>query len=181
MESHVLFCDAYLDIETTGLDPACSDITVLGLYLEGQKGGRIVQLIGDAINYLNLSRFLNGVKNIYTFNGSNFDLPFIKEKLGIDLRIFFNHCDLMYVCRGLGLYGGLKVVEKKLGIRRRLVDIDGRVAVFLWREYKSSGDLNCLRILLEYNREDVYNLKILRKKLEEIFREREACSISFRP
>jgi len=56
-------------------------------------------------------------------------------------------------------------VEQRLGIPRRLQDINGWDAVRLWWRYMDYGDLDALTTLLEYNREDVMNLKVLRDKV----------------
>ena len=37
--------------------------------------------------------------------------------------------------------------------------------MLLWQRYQNYGDRNSLDLLLEYNREDVVNLKVLREKL----------------
>ena len=100
-------------------------------------------------------------------NGSRFDLPVIKRKLGLDLREQFESHDLMLLCWKRNLYGGLKKVEKVLGIRRRLPDMDGQEAMHLWYRYQKYGDRFSLERLLEYNREDVMNLIPLHKKLVE--------------
>ena len=71
----------------------------------------------------------------------------------------------MYDCWRRNLYGGLKEVERKLGIDRRSAGIDGRMAVRLWWNYKLYDDEKALLTLLGYNREDVLNLKLLRQKL----------------
>lgn len=162
------FYTAYLDIETTGLSPLYSDITVIGIYLESLDDERFIQLVGEEITPYNLMLVLEKVKDLYTYNGSRFDLPFIKVKLNLDLNKKFVHHDLMFTCWSKNLYGGLKAVERKLGIERRLKDVDGRMAVILWYRYVMLKDEYALEMLLEYNREDVYNLKLLRKKLEEI-------------
>ncbi|MFP3880569.1 MAG: ribonuclease H-like domain-containing protein [Dehalococcoidia bacterium] len=36
----------------------------------------------------------------------------------------------------------------------------------MWWRYLDSGDLDALATLLEYNREDVMNLKVLRERLD---------------
>ena len=102
---------------------------------------------------------------IYTYNGSRFDLPFIKAKLGVDLKPCFKHTDLMYDCWRNDLKGGLKAVERKLGIGRELKGVDGRMAVQLWWDYANNNDQQALQTLLAYNREDVVNLRQLRRKL----------------
>ena len=40
-----------------------------------------------------------------------------------------------------------------------------RIAVRLWWRYVDYGDQDALRILLDYNKEDVINLKVLKDKL----------------
>lgn len=101
----------------------------------------------------------------YSYNGSRFDLPFIRAKLGIDLNECFRHRDLMYDCWKNDLKGGLKAVERRLGIERKLQGVDGYVAVQLWWDYMNNNDEQALRVLLDYNKEDVVNLKALRRKL----------------
>jgi uncharacterized protein YprB with RNaseH-like and TPR domain len=108
---------------------------------------------------------LDGVDIIYTYNGSRFDLPFIRSKLGIDLAVLFPHRDLMYDCWRNNLRGGLKAVERQLGIDRELVGVDGYEAVKLWWRYVESFDLDALNTLLAYNKEDVVNLKVLKERL----------------
>ena len=127
----------------------------------------VVQLLRDEITMDKLLQALDGVHTIYTYNGSRFDLPFIKDSLGIDLLSIFTHHDLMYDCWKLNLKGGLKVVESRLGISRRLDGITGLDAVMLWQKYEREGDQTALQLLLQYNKEDVTNLRVLREKLWE--------------
>ncbi|MFQ5902606.1 MAG: ribonuclease H-like domain-containing protein [Candidatus Binatia bacterium] len=155
----------YLDIETTSLDPSDGDLTVIGLYLDDDREQRIVQLVGNEISAAKILETFERVKVLYTYNGERFDLPYIKAKLGVDLARSCLHKDLMYECWRRNLYGGLKEVERQLGIKRELTGIDGRAAVQLWFNYKSYGDKRFLTTLLEYNREDVLNLRVLRQKL----------------
>lgn len=156
---------AYLDIETTGLSRYCCDLTVIGIGLEEAGRIEVIQLIEADLHEEKLLKALQGVDEIYSYNGSRFDLPFIKAKLAVDLKQCFRHTDLMYDCWRKNLKGGLKVVEEKLGIKRRLRNVDGRVAVQLWWDYVDNNDAWALRALLEYNQEDVVNLRVLRQKL----------------
>ena len=157
--------DAYLDIETTGLYPEGSQITVIGIHLVDGESQSFVQLVGDDITAEKLLECLEGVTLIHTYNGSRFDLPFINSCLGVDLENMFQHYDLMYHCWRCNLYGGLKRVERKLGISRKLNDINGWDAVRLWWRYINDYDERALNTLLEYNREDVVNLKTLKEVL----------------
>lgn len=156
---------SYLDIETTGLSPLNGELTVIGVHLEDAGQNGFIQLVGDEITPSRLKNIIGNTQVIYTYNGSRFDLPFIREKLGVDLSECCQHRDLMYSCWERNLYGGLKSVERQLGIQRKLTDIDGWVAVQLWTDYVRYDDRESLLRLLAYNREDVLNLKVLRQKL----------------
>ena len=97
-----------------------------------------------------------------TFNGYCFDIPFIKAKMpDIDFSQF--HVDLRFALKSLGYSGGLKKIEKKMGIHRAS-DLDGMTgwdAVKLWHRYKRDNDENALDTLIRYNIEDIENLKTL--------------------
>ena len=157
--------EAYLDIETTGLSRSYSEITVVGIYLCNDTDTEFIQLVGDEISDVSLMKALEGVDVIYTYNGSRFDLPFISYRLGVNLAQSFSHQDLMYDCWRNNLYGGFKAVERQLGIDRRLKQVTGYEAVRLWWRYVNDYDEYALATLLEYNKEDVLNLKTLRERL----------------
>jgi len=154
--------EAYLDIETTGLSSWYNEITVIGIYICDGDDTRSFQIVGDDISPERILETLDGVEVIYTYNGSRFDLPFIHSRLGIDLAETFGHRDLMYECWRCNLYGGLKSVERQLGINRKLTEIRGYDAIRLWWRYVNDYDEDALTTLLEYNREDVINLKTLK-------------------
>jgi len=161
--------EAYLDIETTGLSSWDCEITVIGVHLYNGIDKRFIQLVGEAITADSVLQALHGVEVIYTYNGSRFDLPFIASRLGIDLALQFRHRDLMYDCWSNGLYGGFKAVERQLGIDRRLKGMNGFDAVRLWWKYVNEYDQDALTTLLEYNKEDVLNLRALKEKLPPDF------------
>ena len=157
--------EAYLDIETTGLSPGDCIVTVVGMYICHGEDARVVQLVGKDVTTKHILGALEGASMIHTYNGSRFDLPFIHCCLGVDLNRLFPHRDLMYDCWRKKLYGGLKAVERQLGIERRLKDMNGWEAVRLWWKYVDSFDLKALDKLIEYNKEDVVNLKTLKARL----------------
>lgn len=157
--------EAYLDIETTGLSPESCQITVIGIQLGNGDNTRFIQLVGDNITPASVLEALSGAEIIYTYNGSRFDLPFINSRLGVRLDEFFKHRDLMYDCWRNDLYGGLKAVERQLGIRRQRTDISGLDAIRLWWRYINYSDNGALRTLLDYNKEDVFNLRVLKDRL----------------
>ena len=152
---------AYLDIETS-FEGA---ITVVGLYATDRG---LIQLVDPQISDVTVWQALEGVETICTYNGSRFDLPVIRRRLGLDLRAAFQSNDLMYTCWRHGLFGGLKRVEEQLGIPRRSKGIDGMEAMRLWSRYENDTDEEALRALLTYNREDVLNLPVLEGRLMEL-------------
>jgi uncharacterized protein len=157
--------EAYLDIETTGLSPEYSEITVIGIHVCKGEKTTFIQLVGRDITRGNMLEALEGVQILHTYNGSRFDLPFIHRKLGVNLEEFCSHRDLMYDCWKNNLRGGFKAVERQLGIDRESKGIDGLEAVRLWWKYVDAFDLEALNTLLQYNKEDVMNLKILKDKI----------------
>ena len=161
--------EAFLDIETTGLSPFDSEITVIGIHICNGEDTQFIQLVGKDITANNVLEALDGVNVIFTYNGSRFDLPFIHERFGINLAGLFTHHDLMYDCWQKNLYGGLKAVERQLGIARQLGEVNGYEAIRLWWKYMDSFDLEALNTLLEYNKEDVVNLRILKDILIDAY------------
>ena len=149
---------SYLDIETS----FGGKITIIGIYHERDS---LIQLVGDDITCSNVMTSLDKTTTIVTYNGNRFDLPVIKNRLGINLKKHFLSLDLMYECWRQNLYGGLKKVEEQLGIARKSQGIDGWEAMRLWERYLYNNDLKALKTLLNYNRDDVLNLPILEKRL----------------
>lgn len=158
-------CEAYLDIETTGFHPVHNEITVVGIYLNKNNEERFVQLVGNKITQDSILEALQGAEELFTYNGHRFDLPFIYSRHGVNLESHFNHCDLMHHCWRKHLYGGLKAVERCLGIERHNKEVNGYEAVRLWWKYINDYDKVALKTLLDYNKEDVINLKVLKEKL----------------
>ena len=71
--------------------------------------------------------------------------------------------DVKSVTDRLGLKGGLKEIERKLGIKRgKIVEkFYGGDALTLWKMYRATGDEHYLKLLVEYNEEDIINLKTI--------------------
>ena len=149
---------AYLDIETTGLEPWGHSITSIALY-----DGKSIKTYVQGQNLEDFERDVEAYKIIVTYNGKCFDVPFIQWYFRI--RLDQVHIDLRYVLKSLGYSGGLKGCEAQLGIDRAdLTGVDGFFAVLLWNEYSRAGNEKALKTLLAYNIEDVVNLETLMVK-----------------
>lgn len=146
----------YLDIETDGGHHGHS-ITTIGMY----DGDRFTCLVkGQDLD--DFPTYLEDKSLIVTFFGGGFDLPMLGKRFP-DLRFEQIHIDLCPTLRQLGLRGGLKKIEKQLGMNRG-DDTDGLTgldAIRLWRRYQVLHDQSALDTLIAYNREDVVNLEKL--------------------
>ncbi len=146
---------AYLDIETDGLQQGCK-VTVVGVHREGTTRTLV---LGQDLTSEALSRTLAGCSMLVTFNGSAFDLPILQYHFPFSLPPV-PHFDLKHGCRRIGLNGGLKSVERSVGIKRdHIVEyMAGEDAAFLWKLWERRGNKNALNLLKRYNEEDARNL-----------------------
>lgn len=146
---------AYVDIETTGgYYPGA--ITVIGVY-----DGLTVKSYVKGENLGDFAEEIEKYALLVTFNGSTFDLPFLRRAFP-DVDWSHLHIDLRYPLASLGYRGGLKQIERTLGLCRE-GDIDGLCgddAIRLWDEYRR-GNARSLELLLAYNAADVENLETL--------------------
>ncbi len=146
----------YLDIETNG-GSSGDDVTIIGLYdgvtYTGLVQGESLESFRDIISHYSM---------IVTFFGGGFDIP-VLQKCFRDLPFDQIHVDLCPALRTVGVRGGLKRIERELGVTRpEAVDgLTGYDAVKLWRRYRQLRDENALETLIAYNREDVLNLPVL--------------------
>jgi hypothetical protein len=158
---------AFVDIETTGLSPNFHEITIIGIY-----NGKEAKMFIKGINLDDAVDELSKYKQLVTFNGARFDLPFIES----EYPGFFNHLhtDLMYPLRKIGYSGGLKNIECMLGLKRSgdTVGISGFDAVRLWKKYER-GDKKALELLVKYNTEDIVNLETIIEMTYPVMLEKE--------
>ncbi len=154
----------FLDIETTGLSPQYAYVTAVCVH--GRNGTK--SYVADDNMHL-LTGDLEEYKYVVTFNGARFDLPFLSQSMGLVFPQI--HLDLLYPLKSLGLRGGLKNIEKQLGMSRDTDGVTGFDAVRLWHAYKNDRSVevagrnvrgvDALDLLVEYNREDTVNLEKL--------------------
>ena len=145
----------YLDIETTGPVVDASALTVIGVY-----DGVHPQVY---VRGKNLDDFIATVAEftlLVTYNGKGFDIPVLRRVFGLPLA--HAHIDLRSPLAALGYKGGLKKIERTVGLEREgpLALLDGWGAVLLWQYYEAGED-DALETLLRYNLEDVIHLPAL--------------------
>jgi hypothetical protein len=171
---------AYLDIETSyhgtftdqRLFKDCKHhrITVIGVRILDGETDAFIQLVGEDV-------VLQGVERLVTYNGRSFpdkvkgyvgfDFPVIAAQLGVVLDQEFAHVDLCPECWRKGLWGGQKVVEQSLGLKRKLPGKDGKWADEMWKKYETTRDESLKNDVLAYNREDVMMLRSIEEALEK--------------
>ncbi|MFH1133691.1 MAG: ribonuclease H-like domain-containing protein [Nanoarchaeota archaeon] len=145
----------YIDIETS-FD---GDITVVGLF---DGDGTKTMVKGINLDARKLKEYLARFKLMVTFNGASFDLPILNRYYPGCIPSV-PHLDLRHACARIGLHGGLKSIEKQVGIHRddEVVNVVGSDAPMLWRYFKATGDEHYLQLLVKYNDEDTVNLERL--------------------
>ncbi|MBC8064342.1 MAG: ribonuclease H-like domain-containing protein [Chlorobia bacterium] len=149
----------YLDIETDG-GQGGSSVTMIGLY-----DGKEFQCLVKGDNLENFRDIISQYSMIVTFFGSAFDLPML-QKCFSGIRFDQIHLDLCPTLRRVDVRGGLKKIEKQLGIARGedTEGLNGYDAILLWQRFQRNRDDRALEKLIAYNRDDVVNLE----KLAEI-------------
>jgi len=155
---------AYLDIETDGSAgdhlPDGADrpggTTVLSVW-----DGSEARVFPRGKDLDELPKYLSRYKVLCTFNGKSFDIPYLERCYGRD---FFKgaHLDLQPITRAVGLTGGLKKIEKLIGLERpkAIAHYTGWDAVKLWGAF-TRGRTDALEPLARYNLADSVNLQAL--------------------
>lgn len=169
---------AIADIETTGLSPRSSQVILGGLIVPDGEDRLAVQYFADSPEEEEelLDRYaamLAEYDVIVTYNGSTFDLPFLKKRMKahrIDTE-GLERCYSMDLYRILKKYSGLseilpdlkqKTVEKYMGAGQARRDrIDGAESVRLYCQYVGSRGAQREELLdriLLHNRDDIVKL-----------------------
>ena len=144
----------FLDVETTGLGRQ-DQLTVIGVWRNG-----VLRQYVQGHDIADFLREWRRIEVLVTYNGLRFDWPMLARQLG--LACMPPHIDLMVEARVHGAVGGLKDVERMLGISRTDDEVgNGAEAVRLWYAYRQAGDCASLAKLLRYNARDVMSLVAL--------------------
>jgi hypothetical protein len=153
----------FLDIETTGIGTENNNVTLIGTFSNGS-----LSLFVAGVNLSDFPCHIAKYPIVVTFNGSQFDLPFLRTHFP-EAQLDKAHIDLRYILASLGYKGGLKAVERAIGLHREPLvrGITGQDAPKLWQQYPV-GDDAALEILALYNLTDVVQLvQLLRFAIRE--------------
>lgn len=147
---------AYLDIETGDDVVGWEGISAIGVC--DRAGPRLLLAGRDLHLFPEVAR---GWSMLVTFNGLSFDLSVLRRAFP-SWRPPVCHLDLRHLLARLGWGGGLKAIERALGLQRpdHLDGLGGWDAGRLWRRGRD-GDRAALRLFAEYNLYDVINLRTL--------------------
>lgn len=150
----------FFDIETTGLSSYDSIITVIVAFHKGQ--------LHTFLFRENLDQFLDLVEQsdlLVAFNGNSFDIPFVEHAFNIP-EIGCPFIDLRWICYHLDYYGGLKSIEKQMGIERpaQIDSVDGFEAIGLFFDWQN-GDLKAKQKLIAYCQADVLSVYLVAHEL----------------
>lgn len=140
----------FFDIETTGLSSYDNIVTVAAA-LENNK----LEIFTEGYNLADFLEYIDSRELVVSFNGKCFDIPFLERVFHIP-GFTVPHIDLRWVAWHAGFKGGLKVIEREMGIIRpgHLLDVDGFEALNLYWQWHA-GDEDSGYQLVQYCAADV--------------------------
>ena len=158
----------FLDIETTGLSPANSNLYMIGLAYYKDSTWCIEQWMAERLTeerelLLKLAQLLPNFSHIIHFNGNRFDIPYLTEKgkeLFVELS-FKNHTGIDIYKRITPLKNALvlpdcrqKTIEQFLGINR-LDKYTGGELIQVYKAYTKAPSNSMLDLLVQHNLDDM--------------------------
>lgn len=163
-----------LDIETTGLNPALNSF-VLGC-VTGECEGKLHQFLAENRGeeeeaLMEYAEYLSGLDAVVTYNGRNFDIPFIERRLGKFGRTGVSmpyDLDIYQVVNGYSTIRKhlpnlkQKTLESYMGFwSGREDEISGAESADLYYHYEKTEDPEAERKILLHNNDDVRQLRKL--------------------
>lgn len=172
----------FFDIETTGLSHKYSNIVSITTLLMENNIYKIYQLFCEySIDEKEIIKYFNELikekKYVITYNGNNFDIPFLMNKYNHH-KIEFNldcfvkidlYNDMRHLRNKIEINDlKLKTVEKYFNIKRDEA-ITGQDVTILYEAYKIEPRKEFAEMILQHNYEDVFNLQVLFKNIFNLY------------
>lgn len=158
----------FLDIETTGLSAATSQLYLIGCAFFKEGNWQIRQWFAQSAEeepelLKAFFSFAEDFSYLMHYNGNAFDLPYLKQKAALyDLPYHFGGFEGIDIYRRISPYKNFlklpnckqKTIEYFLGISREDT-YTGRELISVYKDYLSSHDYNLYHILLLHNSDDM--------------------------
>lgn len=158
----------FLDIETTGLSPASSQLYLIGIAYYKEGSWYIEQWMAQKEHeerelLLKLEALLPKYSLILHFNGNRFDIPYLTEKAKSNfVNLSFENCQGIDIYKRLSPFKKLlalpdcrqKTIEQYLGIER-LDKYSGGELIHIYKTYLSTPSESALQLLMQHNRDDM--------------------------
>ncbi|MBP1927066.1 uncharacterized protein YprB with RNaseH-like and TPR domain [Sedimentibacter acidaminivorans] len=172
----------FFDIETTGLSREYSNIISITTLLMEDNKYKVYQLYCEyKIDEKEVIKYFKDLvrtkKYVVTYNGNNFDIPFIINKckqndINFNWDLFVKidlYSDMKNIRNKIDIINlKLKTVEEFFGIKR-YDTITGQDVLVLYEAYCIEPKKEFSQLILQHNYEDVYNLAILFKKIFNLY------------
>lgn len=160
-----------IDIETTGFNRITDTIIILGLLIKNNSSLTIKQFISESFSdeKLLLTELLNlDLTNIYTFNGTYFDLPFINKKLELhklNPLVYKNHIDMFLNIRKFSNYIPVENLKQSsleywLGFNRKDT-LNSKDIPSIYYNYIKTKQFEDYELVINHNEEDLIGLSNL--------------------
>lgn len=175
----------FFDIETTGLSREFHNIYLIGIlyYDLSNKNWILTQFFADSRNEEKdlLIKFKESIKQfkiIVSYNGDNFDIPFVKYKMdkyniemkeinSFDLYKFIRENKFLINLPNLKL----KTIETFLGIDR-IDTLSGKECIAVYKSFLKTSRKDLLNQLLQHNYDDLQHMPSLLKIINLIYEEK---------
>lgn len=168
MEKYITPSSVFLDLETTGFSSARNQIYMIGYAFQTDRKMCITQLFAETPSEEKqvisaFLEFLTRYDTLITFNGTGFDIPFLKSRCAHfhlpETLDTFRHIDIykqISICRKILKLPNLKqkTLEKFLDISRDDV-CSGKDLISVWSEYTKQPSEESCKFLKLHNYEDV--------------------------
>ncbi len=174
---------AFLDLETTGLSGSAGTYAFLiGVGRNDPLNFILNQFFltspaEEAAQLTALSRFLDGVNTVITFNGKTFDLPVLATRYAMHGMTFplkdVDHLDLLFLARRLWRQRLpsrtlIDLESQVLGVLRSQADVPSWVIPQLYYDYLKTNDARLIKSVFYHNEIDILSMLSLLNHLSDI-------------